>query len=399
MYYHLLSSLKRRLVYELRDSFARHPLYSKIVPFIQAKYAFDERPQFGIVVKASGANKVQLSGDNFIGTVQSHVMLCYVGQPTYPLEWVREDAGAVRANQGVFPCPPGIYFIEILTAPTAAQEYGTFIVDPLLTQTDEPVVQFLSGIEREGQLQNPPAEGTVRLWEGGTYLLTEGRDFTVDYTNGKITFLGRYRPNDTVTADYRYAAPSVGPVQFQWDQADTTTLPGVVLAFGKRAKAGDKIAVVVYDHRVDAAQAYGGRHEVSFDFDVIATDPLQMEDIADFALMSLWAEKKALLEDEGITIQDISMGGESEETYDENADTYYHMASLSIQFQADWEVHIPLPTTIVRATPAPRAAESTVGPDRQVGMGDSIQFGEASGLYYATHPVLVGRGPNYERIG
>ena len=55
MYFYLISSLKRRLIEELKDSFARHPLYKKIVPFIQNKYAFDERPQYGIVVKGSSA--------------------------------------------------------------------------------------------------------------------------------------------------------------------------------------------------------------------------------------------------------------------------------------------------------------------------------------------------------
>ena len=80
MYYYLISSLKRRLILELQDSFAQHPIYSKIVPWIQNKYTFDERPQFGIVVKGSSANKVALSGDNFMGTVESHVMLAYIGE-------------------------------------------------------------------------------------------------------------------------------------------------------------------------------------------------------------------------------------------------------------------------------------------------------------------------------
>jgi len=91
MYYYLVSSLKRRLINELKDSFSAHPLYEKLVNFIQNKYAFDERPQFGIVVKNSNASKVALSGDNFIGTVESHVMLAFMGKPAYPIAWIRED--------------------------------------------------------------------------------------------------------------------------------------------------------------------------------------------------------------------------------------------------------------------------------------------------------------------
>ena len=89
MYYYLISSLKRRLILELQDSFAQHPVYRKITPNIQNRFAFKERPQHGIVVKGSSANKLQLSADNFVGTIQSHVMLAYVNQPTFPLEWIR----------------------------------------------------------------------------------------------------------------------------------------------------------------------------------------------------------------------------------------------------------------------------------------------------------------------
>jgi hypothetical protein len=96
MYYYLIGALKRRLILELQDSFSRHAIYQKITPFIQNKFAFSERPQFGIVVKGSSANKVQLSADNFIGTVQSHVMLAYVDQPAHPIEWHRLFSGLYK---------------------------------------------------------------------------------------------------------------------------------------------------------------------------------------------------------------------------------------------------------------------------------------------------------------
>jgi hypothetical protein len=399
MYYYLVSSLKRRLIYELKDSFGRHPLYSKLVPFIQNKYAFEERPQFGIVVKGSSANKVSLSGDNFLGTVQSHVMLAHVGQPVFPLEWVREDLRAVQANNDIFPTLPGVYYIEILSVPTNPSEFGTFVVDPLLTSTDEAVLRFQSGIEREGQLQQKPVQGTLRMWENRRFQLREGIDYRVDYSDGAIEFLNRFPPNSVVTADYRYAIPSLGPVQFQWNTPDVKTLPGVVLAFGKRASVGDKVAIVVYPDRVDTANAFGGKFEASFDLDVIvANDATQMEEVVDLVIMYLWGQKKGQLELEGIEIVDISIGGEAEDVYDETADIYYYNASVSVQLRADWEIHVPLPLTISRVTPTTKDMDqsATLGGK---GSPTSIVGEGPTSLYFATVPVLAGRNNNFERIG
>lgn len=387
MYYYLIGALKRRLILELQDSFSRHTVYQKIAPYIQNKFVFKERPQFGIVVKGSSANKVQFSADNFVGTVQSYVMLAYVGRPSYPIEWVKEDLDVVR-NRGGMPTSPGVYYIEILTAPTTPGEKGTFAVDPLLTAYDEPLLRFQTGIEREAQLPNIPIEGTVRIWENHRFLLSEGVDYQVDYSNGTVTILQTFSPNSVLTADFRYAADSIGPVEFQWNSADSTTLPGVVMAFGKRAEAGQRVAVVVYADRVDAAHAYGGKFEASFDLDAIARDPDQMEEIADLVIMYLWGEKRSILSWEGLEITDVSMGGEAEEVYDETGDDYFYQASMNVQIQGDWEIHVPLPLVISRVTP--RTSE-------QSDSSSGLQV-VPSGLFYATHPVLTARNRDFERI-
>lgn len=398
MYYRLVSALKRRLVVELQDAFARHPVYDKLVPNIQNKYVFEERPQFGIVVKGSSANKVQLSGDNFVGLVHSHVMLAYLNQPAYMLEWVREDVSAVTANGGAMPTAPGVYYFECLAAPTNVNEAGLFAVDPLLSVVDEPVFFFESGIESGAQLQQVPVRGTLRLWENRNHLLLEGKDYEVDYTTGEIQFLTRFYPAATVAGDYFYAAPSIGPVEFKWNSADFNTLPGVVLAFGKRAKLGDKLAVRVYEERVDTAKAYGGKFEVTFDLDVISQDPTQMEEIADFAVMSLWGEKKDRLEYEGIELLEVSMGGEAEEQYDETGDLFFYNASLSVQLRADWEAHIPMPLSIMRATTTSSAADASVDADRRTALGSNLKVLSNGTLYVATSPILAGRNDSYEKI-
>lgn len=388
MYYYLTGALKRRLILELQDSFSRHAVYRKISPYIQNRFVFKERPQFGIIVRGSNTNKIQLSADNFVGTVQSHVMLAYVGPPAYPIEWVREDLNVVRNNGGHMPTPPGVYYVEILTVPTNHGDVGTFAVDPLLTAYDRPLVRFDSGLELEAQLEDIPVEGTVRIWENHSILLKEGVEYEIDYTTGAVRMLQRFPPNAVLTADYRYATDSIGPVEFRWNTADFSTLPGIILAFGKRAEVGQKVAVVVYEDRVDSARAYGGRFEASFDLSVISRDSDQMEEIADLVIMYLWGEKRDSLSFEGLEITDVSMGGEAEEVYDETGDDYFYQASMGVQMQADWEMHVPLPLVISRVTP--RTSE---GLDATSGLQ-----GVPSDLFYATHPIISSRNRDFERI-
>lgn len=349
------------------------------------------------MVKGSSANKVQLSADNFLGSVESHVMLAFVGAPVYPLEWIREDLACLNANSGVMPTPPGVYYLEIITAPENAQSEGSFMVDPLLTVNDEPVLRFMSGIESEAQLQRLPIKGTLRLWENRKFLLSEGSHYRVDYETGAIELLIRSAAGSVLTADYRYSVPSVGPVTYQWNRADFTTLPGVVMAFGKRGKVGDKVAIVVYEDRVETAKAYGGRFDATFELDAIARDPTTMEEIADLIVMYLWTQKRSVLSSEGIEITDVSMGGEAEEIYDETSDDSFYNASLSIQMQADWEIHIPLPLTISRVTPTTAATDKTASP-LDTAQATTIIGDVQNKLFFATMPVLAGRNNNFERI-
>jgi len=386
MYFNLVGALKRRVILELKDSFSNHPVYNKIVPFIENRFAFDERPQYGIVVKGSSTNKVSLAADNYMGTIESHVMLAYVGQPEYPIEWVREDSRAVRASGGKMPVPPGVYLIEILTAPTVVGEAGHYAMDPMYTVLDRLLSVVRSGILQEAQLEHVPLNHTLRLYANGNFQLKEGLDYTVDYTTGSVEFLTSLPQGTQVTADYRWAGTSIGPIEFFWNQADWKTLPGAVLAFGKRSRAGQKVAVVVYQDRVDSAQAFGGKFEVSFDFDVIARDPVQMEEIADLVTMYLISDKKSRLEFEGIEILDISMGSEGEEIADETGENFFYQASMSLQLRADWEVHVPLPLVISRVD----SASDSNNPS-------GIQA-IASEVFFQTHPVFEGRNDDYERI-
>ncbi len=379
MYYNLAGALKNRLVLELKDSFSRHPVYQKIVPMIQNKQSFEERPQFGIIVQGSSTNKVQLDPSNFIGTVQSYVMLAQVdGGLEFPLEWVKEDLDSIRLNGGRPPTLPGVYYLEILQAPTNPNEEGFFILDPLLTVTDEQVLYFTTGFETEGQLQHEPLDRTLRLYINGVLPLREGEDYTLEPL-GAIKFLRPMPTSSIITEASRYPGASTPPLSFRWNHANTTALPGIVLAFGKRSAPGQKVAVVVYSDRVDTAEAYGGKNEISYDLEVVARDTVQCSEIADLVWMYLWSEKRASLGFEGIEVLDVSQGGESEDPIDETGQDFQYTVNMSVQLRADWEVHVPLPLTISRVEITEVTAVTTQ-------------------LYLDTAPLVVGRNADFERI-
>jgi hypothetical protein len=396
MYYYLIGSLKRRVILELKDSLSKHPVYAKAAEFVQNKFAFDERPNFGVVVKGASGNKIQLSPSNFIGIVQSHVMLACLDVPSTLIEWVREDLNVVKQGES-FPTPAGAYYIECLEVPENQGEVGQYIIDPLYTVTDLPLFTSVSGLESSSQLPHNALPETVRVWENGRHPLIPGVDYTTD-SEGLITFLTRFIPGTVVTVDYRYPGPSIGPVDWQWNTSDFKTLPGVVIAFGKRGKKGDKQVIMVSEDPNDAAQAYGGIFEATFDLDVIAQDPLQMEEMADYIVMDLWGGKRSALSFEGLELLDLSMGGEAEESYDELAEMNYYTTSLSLQIQAPWEIHVPIPFTTSRATIYTKAAESTFDKDRGTTAQSSVQPLSQGGLFLVSSPILAGRNPSFERI-
>jgi hypothetical protein len=221
------------------------------------------------VVKGSSANKVALSADNFMGTIQSHVMLAYIGQAQFPIEWVREDLKTVAANKGM-PTPPGVYLLEVLAAPTVPGEAGYYALDPLYTVLEEVLPVFQSGIEQEAQLQNLPLRNTLRLWVGNNFLLKEGLDYAVNYETGSIQMLTPFPSGATLSADYRWAGASLGP----WRSIGIpqTSRPCLALCWlsASERKRDRRWRSWSMKTASTAAQAFGGKFEVSFDFDVIA---------------------------------------------------------------------------------------------------------------------------------
>lgn len=394
MYYQLTSALKRRMILELRKYWASHPRFTDLVDNIQGKFSFRERPQHGIIVKTGSASKVNLSADNFQGTVFSHCTLAmmdnYAGTS---IEWVREDPYAIQQHRG-FPEKAGIYYIELT-------EDNEFYVDPLLDVYRERLTKLS---DTEYQLENTPLDGTLRIYEmPSNTVLYEGTNYTYDKNSQTITLTNPLPNQLSLSADYRYPAESRGPFTIKPNFANRTAIKGCILAFGRRCQKGDRMAVVVSPHREAVALEYGGRWELSLDFDIIARDVFAQQEIADATVMYLWAVARSYFLREGINITDVSLGGESEEAYDQTGDDYYYMSNFSMSVETDWSVHVPLTASIRRVLP-----EALSENEKATGMTDDelatqtletrLKVVESLGLHELSDPYFTGRGSNFEVI-
>lgn len=333
MFYRLTESLKRQFIMDLRRYWAQHPAYPDLVDNIQGKYSFSERPQYGIIVKTGSASQVQLSADNFIGHVESYVLLADV--PNYPglsVEWIKEDSISIQNNGGTFPSPSGAYFIEITGD-------GEFHIDPYLDVHGEVPLKLS---ETNFTFMNTPYEGSLNLMEYPSgVLLKEGVDYTFQSPT-EIVLSAPLPSKIRLSADYRYQGQSTGPWAFRPNTALTKPIPGCVLAFGRRSQVNDRMVVIVQRSREIAYLEYGGRWDISLDLDIIARDVFSQQEISDQTLVYLWGVLRSHLSTQGIEITDVSFGGESEEVYDDNADDYFYNGSISIQVQADWFIHVPV---------------------------------------------------------
>lgn len=226
----------------------------------------------------------------------------------------------------------------------------------------------------------------------------EGGDFQLDEQTGVVTLRRPLYTGTVLTASYSYPGDTLGPFAVDYNTANNKVLPGVVLAFGNRISDEDKQAVVVYDQRVQTASEYGGRWEVNVDMSIITRDPTTQEEISDFLLMYFFAVRKEDLSDEGLELVDISFGGEVEEVYDDNDETFYFNSSLSLAFQTDWSIQTPLPLTIEQVTPTSFVARAKAAQTGNLAEVDLLIPGTPGDILEAQSLIFPGKNSDYEDI-
>ena len=395
MYFRVLSAVKRLLLDELRDAYSRHPRYQKLVPFIQGQFGFDEKPEMGLVVTNSGSSPFRISADNFLGTVISHTTLAGIpDKPGTSIEWVKDDLQAIEDNGGVYPSPPGIYVLDIGTS--------TFSVTPYLTIDDELLLVSTGHAGETATLANAPfVAGSLRLVLDDRIQMVNPEEYTVDVTTGLVTFVRTLSAGQVVTADYAYLSASRSGLPWVENETDVAAIPGCVLAFGRRAQAGDQMAVVVTSRRTESAKAYGGKWNLNYNVDVLARDIIQFEEIVDYLMLELWGPRRDRLSYIGVEISDLSFSGEAEEVHDETTDDYFFTGSLSLTVISDWEVHVPILPLIrgISVISESDLAAFAASPDANLAaFATTVRAVGALNFMFMPDPVMVGRNHHYEPI-
>ena len=409
MHYVLTEAIKRRILLELRGFWSLDPKYKdSLVPNIQGKYSFEERPQQAIILKGGSASPVRFAADNYQGLVVSycHLFRAYGKQGT-SIEWIKEDARAIQDNNSEFPSAAGIYYIEVREElyewRGVPDNYLVFYVDPLLSVFDETPVQLDAlnysigaGSFHSGSLVVYSMPGNLRMYEGVNY--------SADPSAGSITLAAPLPEGTRLSVDYYYAGESVGPFPVEENGANNSAIPGVVLAFGRRAYDGDVMAVMVSRRREASTREFGGRFEMSLDLELMARDVYAQGEICDRTLMYLQSELRARLSFDGIEIDQVSFGGESEEVYDENGDDYFYNGSISLTIYTDWSVRVPLSGTLQRILPGGTVVEDqllSAMSDEQIassGIPGGLVYMERLGLQNIQDPWFLNRDKNYEMI-
>lgn len=235
---------------------------------------------------------------------------------------------------------PGRYYIEIVSA-------SQFVVDPLLQIKGEEVIETTTGTELTAQLQHSGLYGdfdvlyTTKGIPDDKISLVRGTDYTVDAA-GLITFLQPLPVGYSLFADYRYVGATLGPFNIPDPlHYDDTSIPGVVLCFNKQIQVGDKLVVILYPDRQLAASVYSGHYRMVFDIDMFSRHPEESAEMLDHVMHEIWGNRRILLIDEGLTIEEMDQTGETEELYDTNTNDFYYKQTMSMQMMTEWKKFVP----------------------------------------------------------
>jgi len=242
---------------------------------------------------------------------------------------------------------PGRYYVELIST-------TQYVIDPLYFVKKEVVIEATTGIETTANLghgdliENLETLYLKKYDRSLGYELIKGTDYSIDYVTGEITFLEPIKSGTTLYANYRWVGSTRGPFDIPNDSHyDNTSITEVILAFGNKKIVNDRLVVIVYPEREQAAKVYSGHWNMNFDIDVFARDTLELPDLTDYVIDDMWTRKRLSLISEGLTIEEMDPTGESEEVYDSNTGDLYYKNSIALSMMTEWKRFIPYLTELV----------------------------------------------------
>ncbi len=91
MYQNLMFGVKRRILDEVERAFENHPQFSGKIE-VKNKFPYEERIQYGVILRNTAASYIRMSGDNYMADLYSHVRLAKSKtSPNTSIEWVKEN--------------------------------------------------------------------------------------------------------------------------------------------------------------------------------------------------------------------------------------------------------------------------------------------------------------------
>ena len=362
MFHHLTMAVRDRMIKELKEYWQDHPRYENLSKNIQGKYAFDERPQFGMVVKTSGASNVVLSPDNFIGHIRGFTTLAKVrGKKSVSIEWVKEDMNTKAET--------GIYHIQVQKDKMVEDPNAFLFVIQRYVERKEPNPLF-TGLDTI-ELDYEPYSDSLRIRESPSGRVLDLSEYVVNGTT--ITLTEEVQRGLSLSIEYTSKDEFLeGPFSICPDHVYRNIIPGIMIAVGRWIEAGDEQIIIVTENQEIIAREHGGRWDISVDVDLVARDVHSQADISDRTVVWLWATLRPKLANMGLEMSDVSLGGEGEEIYDENGDDYFYTASISLSIQADWFIHFPVIIPIKGGAIEQVAVEQIDSPT--VGLGNTGSF-------------------------
>jgi hypothetical protein len=88
-----------------------------------------------------------------------------------------------------------------------------------------------------------------------------------------------------------------------------------------------------------------GAWDQTLEVKVITEDEVDREEIADIIMVSLQGSRRLELQREGVFVQSVSAGGETEESY---ANDWLYSMSISLDVRSEWKIQIPVNNVVER---------------------------------------------------